>query len=135
MLTGRFKSPDDFEPGDWRRQMPRFSRENFDKNLELVNRLESLAKGKGCTVGQLTLAWLMAQGEDVLPIPGTKNVKYLLENLGALHVELSEGEVKEVRDAVEACVTSGERYPGVMAQLCFADTPELKEEEEGEGAK
>ena len=113
--------------------MPRFSKENFAKNLELVRTLEGVAKAKGCTVAQLTLAWLMKQGEDVLPIPGTKKVKYLEENLGALKVELSEGEVTDVRAAVEKCVTVGERYPGVMAKVCFADTPELKEG--GKGGK
>lgn len=106
--------------------MPRFSAENFPKNLELVDKLSAIARRKGCTTGQLTLAWLMAQGADVVPIPGTKKVRYLEENLGALRVELGEGEVREVRDAVEGCVTSGDRYPGVMAKVCFGDTPELE---------
>ena len=106
--------------------MPRFSSENFPKNLVLVEKLSQIAKKKGCTVGQLTLAWLMAQGDDVLPIPGTKKVKYLEENMGALKVELGEGELKEIRVAVEGCVTAGDRYPGVMAKLCFGDTPELE---------
>lgn len=131
MLTGRYKSADDFAPGDWRRNMPRFSAENFPKNLELVHKLAAVAKGKGCTTGQLTLAWLLAQGPDVVPIPGTKRVEYLEENLGSLRVELSEGEVREIREAVEGCVTAGDRYPGVMAKVCFGDTPEL----EGEGGK
>ena len=133
MLTGQYKSADDFEPGDWRRQMPRFSAENFPKNLELVDKLGVIAKRKGCTVGQLTLAWLMEQGEDVIPIPGTKKVKYLEENLGALKVELEKEDVKEIREAVEGCVTSGDRYPGVMAKVCFGDTPELGQE--GTGGK
>lgn len=127
MLTGRYKSPDDFEPGDWRRQMPRFLRENFEKNLVLVETLEGIARRKGCTVGQLVLAWLLAQGEDVFPIPGTKKVGFLEENLGALGVVLGGKEVAEIRGVVEAGVTSGERYAGVMAKLCFADTPELAE--------
>lgn len=105
--------------------MPRFSKENFPKNLELVGKLGTIAGRKGCTVGQLTLAWLMAQGEDVVPIPGTKKVKYLEENLGALQVDLSKEEVQEIRVAVEGCVTSGDRYPGILAKVCFGDTPEL----------
>lgn len=109
--------------------MPRFSAENFPKNLELVERLSAIAERKGCTTGQLALAWLMAQGGDVIPIPGTKKVGYLEENLGSLGVVLGEGEVRAIREAVEGCVTSGDRYPGVMAKMCFMDTPEL----EGEG--
>lgn len=126
MLTGRFKSPGDFDPDDGRRRLPRFSEENFPKNLELVDKLSAIAERKGCTVGQLTLAWLMAQGEDVIPIPGTKKAKYLEENLGALHVHLSKEEIREIRVAVEGCVTSGDRYPGIMATVCFGDTPELE---------
>ena len=98
------------------------------KNLDLVEKLAAIAEKKGCTKGQLTLAWLMAQGGDVIPIPGTKKVKYLEENLGSLRVELSEGEVGEIRGAVEVCVTAGDRYPGVMAKVCFGDTPELNRE-------
>lgn len=127
MLTGRYKSADDFEPDDWRRNMPRFSAENFPKNLGLVDKLAAIAGKRGCTAGQLTLAWLLAQGEDVIPIPGTKNVGYLEENLGALRVGLSAGEVGQIREAVEGCVTSGDRYPGAMAKFCFGDTPELGE--------
>ncbi|KAF6228732.1 hypothetical protein HO173_011751 [Letharia columbiana] len=92
VLTGQYKSAEDFGPGDWRRNMPRFSAENFPKNLELVDKLSAIAKMKGCTTGQLTLAWLMEQGPDVIPIPGTKKAKYLEENLGSLRVVLSEGE-------------------------------------------
>lgn len=129
MLTGRYRSPADFHPDDWRRKhMPRFSAENFPKNLELVDKLAAMARRKGCTAGQLALAWLLAQGDDVVPIPGTKKVGFLEENLGALGVRLGDGEVGEIREAVEGCVVGGERYPGVMAKLCFADTPELEAE-------
>ncbi|KAF6220732.1 hypothetical protein HO133_003165 [Letharia lupina] len=131
VLTGQYKSAEDFGPGDWRRNMPRFSAENFPKNLELVDKLSAIAKMKGCTTGQLTLAWLMEQGPDVIPIPGTKKAKYLEENLGSLRVVLSEGEAGEIREAVEGCVTSGDRYPGVMAKVCFGDTPELEGREGG----
>ena len=126
MLTGQYRSPDDFPEGDFRRFAPRFSAENFPKNLELVEKIEKIAKGKGVTVGQLTLAWLMAQGEDVIPIPGTKKEKYLRENLGGLKVELSEGEKKEIREASEKAQVAGERYPEGMGGALYADTPELK---------
>ncbi len=131
MLTGQYQSAEDFDQGDVRRNMPRFSAENFPKNLELVEKLSAIAAKKGCTTGQLTLAWLMAQGPDVIPIPGTKKAKYLEENLGSLGVVLGEGEVGKIREAVEGCVTSGDRYPGVMAKVCFGDTPELEEAEGG----
>ncbi|KAI9793823.1 MAG: hypothetical protein M1835_006981 [Candelina submexicana] len=125
MLTGAIKSPDDFEPGDFRSLSPRFSKENFPKNLKLVDQLDEIAKRKNCTAGQLTLAWLMAQGDDIIPIPGTKKVNYLIENLGALNIKLSDEENKEIRKAVEAAETHGERYPKAMAGTLFGDTPEL----------
>ena len=90
LLTGQYKSNADFEEGDWRRTAPRFSAENFPKNLQLVDKLGEIAKVKGCTTGQLTLAWLMNQGDDIIPIPGTKKIKYLEENMGALNVKLTE---------------------------------------------
>src|SRR6185437_12096764 len=80
MLTGQYKSPDDFAENDFRRIVPRFSKENFSKNLELVNQITTLAKKKGCTPGQLTLAWTLAQGDDFIPIPGTSKIKNLEEN-------------------------------------------------------
>jgi len=125
-VTGQIKSPDDFEEGDWRLGAPRFQGENFKKNLELVDQLGAIADKKGCTKGQLTLAWLLAQGEDVIPIPGTKKVKYLEENMGALKVKLTEEEKKEIRRAVEGAEVHGERYPEMMAKSLFGDTPELK---------
>lgn len=124
-LTGQYKSRDSFEPVDSRLTYPRFSAENFPKNLELVDTLGDLAKKKGCTAGQLTLAWLLAQGEDIIPIPGTKKIKYLEENWGALEVVLTEQEKKEIRAAVDRAVVHGDRaQKKSMAQL-FADTPEL----------
>jgi aryl-alcohol dehydrogenase-like predicted oxidoreductase len=122
-LTGQLRSPKDFEEGDFRRFAPRFSEENFPKNLKLVEHLEELAKKKGCTVGQLTLAWLMAQGEDIIPIPGTKKIKYLEENLGALDVKISAEENKDIRQAIEKVEVSGGRYPETMKSSLFADTP------------
>lgn len=92
MLTGRFKSVDDFEDGDARKYLPRFAGENFDKNLKLVDELAVLAEKKGCSAGQLSLAWLLAQG-GVFPIPGTMKIKYLEENVAAFDVKLTEDEV------------------------------------------
>ncbi|KAL8691407.1 MAG: hypothetical protein Q9218_003360 [Villophora microphyllina] len=110
-LTGAFKSPADFEEGDFRKYAPRFSEQNFPKNLELVTHLQEIAKKKGCTSGQLSLAWLLAQGEDIFPIPGTKKIKYLEENLDAVSIKLSDAEIKEVREAIEKVEVRGERYP------------------------
>ena len=125
MLTGAYKSPADFEEGDFRRMSPRFSEENFPKNLKLTDEIGALAKKKGCTPGQLTLAWLLAQGEDIIPIPGTKKIKYLEENLGALEVKLTGEEEQEIRKVVDGAEVHGTRYPeGLMSRL-FADTPEL----------
>ncbi len=107
-LTGQIKSPDDFEPDDWRRTNPRFQGENFQKNLELVRQVEALAAEKGCTAGQLALAWLLAQGNDLVPIPGTRRVKNLEENLGALAVRLTPDEARHLRELLPAAV--GDRY-------------------------
>lgn len=91
--------------------------------MKLVDQLREIAERKGCTTGQLTLAWLLAQGGDVIPIPGTKKVGYLEENLRALEVRLSEAEVEEVRRAVEGAEVHGARYPEGMAALLFRDSP------------
>ncbi|KAK4237621.1 NADP-dependent oxidoreductase domain-containing protein [Achaetomium macrosporum] len=125
IMTGQIKSLDDFEPGDLRRLFPRFSRENFPKNLALVDKFKEMAARKGCTPGQLTIAWLMAQGEDVVPIPGTKNIKYLEENLGAVHVAVSEEEEREIRGWIEEVGIAGIRVPpGLLDE--FNDTPPLQ---------
>ena len=124
-VTGQIKSPDDFEEGDFRRMAPRFQGENFQKNLKLVDALGEIADKKGCTKGQLTLAWLMAQGDDIIPIPGTKKIKYLEENLGALKVKLTKEEDQEIRKAVEGAEVHGARYPEAMAKTLFGDTPAL----------
>ena len=125
MLTGAYKSPNDFEEGDFRRLSPRFSEENFPKNLKLVDEIGAIAKKKGCTPSQLTLAWLMCQGEDIIPIPGTKKIKYLEENMRALEVKLTEEEEREIRKVVDAAEVHGDRYPEAMMGRLFADTPEL----------
>jgi aryl-alcohol dehydrogenase-like predicted oxidoreductase len=126
MLTGTLKGPEDFEEGDFRAFAPRFSKENFPKNLKLADQLFSIAQRKGVTPAQLTLAWLMAQGQDIFPIPGTTKVERLKENLGAFEVKLSEQEVGEIRKAVEAAEVGGTRYPESFMQACYADTPPLE---------
>ncbi|KZT34482.1 aldo-keto reductase, putative [Sistotremastrum suecicum HHB10207 ss-3] len=125
VLTGQYKSRDDFAPDDFRLAMPRFSAENFDKNLVLVDKLRVLAERKGATPGQLTLAWILAQGPDFIPIPGTKKIKYFDENIGALNVQLTPEEIQEIRAASEAAEVKGGRYPEAMMQYCFGDTPAL----------
>lgn len=117
LLTGQLKSPDDFEEGDFRKWVPRYSAENFPKNLKLVDQLGVFAQKKGCTTGQLTLAWLLAQGPDIFPIPGTKKIKYLEENTAAVHIKLTSEETAEIRKAIEATEVHGDRYP---AQCVFA---------------
>ncbi|KAL0263293.1 hypothetical protein SLS55_002273 [Diplodia seriata] len=127
MLSGALRSPADFAEGDFRRQlMPRFSDENFPKNLALVDRIEGIARKKGVTSTQLTLAWLMRQGRDIIPIPGTTRVDRLQENLKALEVELTEEEDREIREASEGAEVAGERYPEAFMKACFADTPPLE---------
>jgi aryl-alcohol dehydrogenase-like predicted oxidoreductase len=109
-LTGAIQSPEDFAPDDFRRSSPRFMGENFQKNLDLVHHIEKLARQKGCTTGQLALAWLLARGPDVIPIPGTKRVKYLEENVGAVTVKLSDAELQEIEALFPAGAASGPRY-------------------------
>jgi aryl-alcohol dehydrogenase-like predicted oxidoreductase len=110
-LTGQIRTTADFAPDDFRRLNPRFMGENFQKNLELVAKVQELARQKGCTAGQLALAWVMAQGEDIVPIPGTKRRKYLEENLGALNVRLSAKELAEIEAIVPKGSFVGARYP------------------------
>ncbi|MDB4887833.1 MAG: aldo/keto reductase [Gemmatimonadetes bacterium] len=110
-LTGRFTSFDDLPADDYRRNQPRFQGDNFRKNLDLVDLITQLASAKGCTPSQLALAWLLAQGDDIVPIPGTKRVKYLEENLGALHVTLSKDDLRRIDDIAPKGVAAGTRYP------------------------
>jgi aryl-alcohol dehydrogenase-like predicted oxidoreductase len=116
-LTGQIKRFDDLAADDYRRFSPRFQDENFQKNLDLVNRVELLAKGKNCTPGQLALAWLLAQGEDIIPIPGTKRRKYLEENVGAVQVKLSADDLRRIEEAAPHGAASGQRYPVHMMNL------------------
>jgi aryl-alcohol dehydrogenase-like predicted oxidoreductase len=109
-LTGQIKSPADLEPDDWRRNMPRFQGENFQKNLDLVRKIEQLAAKKGCKPSQLALAWVLAQGEDMAPIPGTKRRKYLEENAAAEQVKLTASDLAEIDTIAPRGVAVGERY-------------------------
>ncbi|KAK7963484.1 aldo-keto reductase [Apiospora saccharicola] len=125
-LTGAIKSRADLEDDDTRSRHPRFSEEHFAGNLKLVETLAGIAKEKGCTPGQLSLAWVLSQGEDFIPIPGTKRVKYLEENADAVKVQLSSEDEKKIREAIEkAGGSKGARYPPAMMSKCFGDSAEL----------
>ncbi|HYW09382.1 MAG TPA: aldo/keto reductase [Longimicrobium sp.] len=110
-LTGKYRSIDDFEEGDFRRASPRFQGENFGRNLELVARIEELARVRGCTASQLALAWVLARGSDLAPIPGTKRRSYLEENLGALDVSLSADDLAHIDEIAPRGAAAGQRYP------------------------
>ena len=109
-LTGQFRSEADFPEGDFRKNHPRFQGENFQKNLDLVSEVGKMAEEKGCTTAQLALAWVLAQGDDIVPIPGTKHVRYLDQNIGALDVELSDDDLKRLDEILPPGAAAGERY-------------------------
>lgn len=124
-LTGSIRSPKDFEEGDFRAMSPRFSEENFHKNLELVDTLKKIADRKGCAVGALVLAWLMNSDPLVFPIPGTTRPKNFDENMSSLKVEISKDEDQEIRKAIENADVAGSRYPEAMAGALMVDTVPL----------
>ncbi len=126
ILGGQIKSPDDLEANDYRRYFPRFSKENFPKNLQLVDTLTTIAKKKNCTPGQLTLAWILSQGDDFIVIPGTTKIKNLEENVGAAQIQLTKDEEKEIRKACEEADVVGERYPQASISLIFGDSAPKK---------
>jgi aryl-alcohol dehydrogenase-like predicted oxidoreductase len=109
-LSGRFKSPSDFPEDDFRKNHPRFQGENFQKNLDLVREVEKMAEEKGCTTAQLALAWVLAQGQDIVPIPGTKHIRYLDENIGALEVKLTADDLKRLDEILPPGAAAGDRY-------------------------
>jgi aryl-alcohol dehydrogenase-like predicted oxidoreductase len=109
-LSGQIRSVDDLAEDDFRRVNPRFQGDNFDRNLELVDKVTALAAEKGVTPGQLAIAWVLAQGDDVVPIPGTKRVAYLEENLGAAHVELTADDLRQIDEVAPKGVAVGDRY-------------------------
>ena len=114
-LSGRVTSPDDLDPDDFRRRNPRFQGENFDRNLELVDRVREIAEEKDVTPAQLALAWVLRQGDDIVPIPGTKRAHYLEENARAAEVELGDEDLARIEDAFPKGATSGERYPDMSS--------------------
>jgi aryl-alcohol dehydrogenase-like predicted oxidoreductase len=116
-LTGQLNSPDDFAADDYRRTSPRFQGENFTKNLELVERVKAIAVRKGISAGQLSLAWVLAQGDDIVPIPGTKHRKYLEENIAAGAVVIGKDEMDEITELLPRGAAAGERYPSSMMNL------------------
>jgi aryl-alcohol dehydrogenase-like predicted oxidoreductase len=113
-LTGRFQRFEDLPADDYRRNSPRFQGENFAKNLRLVDRVKEIAKEKNATPSQLALAWLLAQGDDVVPIPGTKRRKYLEENARAADIRLGAADLRRIDEAAPKGAAAGERYPAQM---------------------
>lgn len=109
-LSGRFRQPEDLPENDFRRRHPRFQGENFYKNLELVKRVQAIAQEKNVTAGQLALAWVLAQGDDIVPIPGTKHIDYLQENIAAVDIHLTDEDVRRINEAAPKGKTSGPRY-------------------------
>jgi len=116
-LTGQIKRYEDFAEDDYRRHAPRFQGENFDRNMDLVRHVETIAGQKGCTPAQLALAWVLAQGEDIIPIPGTKRRKYLEQNAAAIDVVLTTDELNQLNDAFPPDAVAGQRYPESMMEL------------------
>ena len=113
-LTGAFKTPDDFAPDDFRAHSPRFQGENFQRNLELVKEIEKIASEKGCTSAQLALAWILAQGEEIIPIPGTKRRDRVIENAGAVEIELSDEDKERIETVMPLGAAAGTRYPEAL---------------------
>jgi aryl-alcohol dehydrogenase-like predicted oxidoreductase len=116
-LTGDIKTFEDLETTDWRRLSPRFQGENFQHNLDLVDRVREIANQKNCTPAQLAIAWLLKLGTDIVPIPGTKRISYLLENLGALELDLTTADLDRIDQIVPKGSAAGDRYPAVMMQM------------------
>lgn len=116
-LTGEIKSFDDLAPDDFRRHSPRFQGENFGKNLVLVDKIKQLAFQKGCTASQLALAWVMAQGDDIFPIPGTRRIKYLEENIAAAKIQFTAEELAEINTIAPKNIAEGDRHPAASMQF------------------
>ena len=116
-LTGKLQKPSDLEANDYRLTSPRFQGENFQRNLDLVKRVEEIARKKQCTPAQLALAWVLGQGDDIVPIPGTKRRKYLQENIGALDVSLTKEDLAQIDEVAPKNAFAGSRYPEAMMKL------------------
>jgi len=116
-LSGKIQKPDDLPEDDYRRTTPRFQGENFQRNLDLVKQVEEIAREKHCTPAQLALAWVLSQGDDIVPIPGTKRRKYLQENVGTLDVNLTTSDLARINDVAPKNAFAGSRYPEAMMKL------------------
>jgi len=116
-LTGKIQTPADLPEDDYRKTTPRFQGENFQRNLDLVKRVEEIAREKRCAPAQLALAWVLAQGQDIVPIPGTKRRKYLQENIGALDVDLTSEDLQRIDEVAPKDAFAGSRYPEAMMRL------------------
>jgi aryl-alcohol dehydrogenase-like predicted oxidoreductase len=116
-LTGKIQQPEDIPQDDYRRTTPRFQGENFQRNLDIVKRVEEFSRQKKCTPAQLALAWVLAQGNDIVPIPGTKKRKYLQENIAALDVDLSGEDLERIEEVAPKEAFAGSRYPEAMMKL------------------
>ncbi|KAF8147787.1 NADP-dependent oxidoreductase domain-containing protein [Mycena galopus ATCC 62051] len=125
LLTGRYKSPDDFEKDDFRLTIPKYSAQNFPKILDVVSRLKNIGEKHNATPGQVTLAWILAQGPEFVIIPGTKKIKYLEENLRASAIKLSAEEIASVRQIAEESEIPGSRYADARMAGLLLDSPEL----------
>ncbi|KAJ5201665.1 NADP-dependent oxidoreductase domain-containing protein [Penicillium cinerascens] len=125
ILSGQYQSPADFAEGDFRRLLPRYSQENFPKILQLVKGLQEIAKAHNSTPAQVSLAWVLAQGSDIIPIPGTKSTTRMDENAAAALLKLSDKEVQEIRELAKRTEVPGLRYPEGMNEYILADTPAL----------
>jgi len=117
VTTNEIKSPEDFAPDDMRRSLPRFQGENFQKNLDLVQKLKEIAASKNCQPSQLALAWVLAQGKDIVPISGNKRQSYLQENIASLEVELTKEDLAAINQVLPQGVVAGLRYPESVLRL------------------
>ncbi|EUC66388.1 aldo/keto reductase [Rhizoctonia solani AG-3 Rhs1AP] len=124
LLTGQVKSNADIPDDDFKKHIPKYSEANFPKIVSLVNKIKDIGQKHNATPGQVTLAFLLAQGEDIIPIPGTKNVKYAEENIGALKIKLTSEEIKAIRQAIIETELTGDQYPAAFMQSLYGDTPE-----------
>ena len=114
-LSGEIRSIDDLEPGEFRRMNPRFQGENFDRNMTLVDRVREIAAEKDVTASQLALAWVLAQGDDVVPIPGTRRIAYLEDNVAAADIVLTSEDLRRIDEAAPAGAAAGQRYPDMSS--------------------
>jgi len=128
LLAGKFTGPEELEEGDSRKQLPRFFKENWPNIETLVQKLKDVGEAHKATSGQIALAWLLAREGNIIPIPGTTRIAALKENLGALQIELTPGEIKTIQEAAEFAHNShtGPRYPEAFASMSYADTPPLE---------